>query len=255
MSGTGSKRVLIRAVGPSLTSQGISAAEALQDPVVTVYDAGKNNVAIATNDDWAVGNSAGEITQVGQQVGASALISSDTRSSALLLTLSPGVYSFIVTGKGASAGIVLLEVYDADAFSTGAKFANIATRAYAASGDRVTIGGFVISGNAPKRLLVRAVGPTLVKAGLGATEVLGDPKVEVHDAVNGNVVIATNDNWIDDGAQSAIVTAGARIGAMPLDTADVKTAGLLMTLLPGVYSFISSGPSPGIVLVEIYDAD
>jgi hypothetical protein len=104
---------------------------------------------------------------------------------------------------------------------------------------------------------VRAVGPTLTSLGIGANEVLLDPVVEVHDARNGNVVIATNDNWIDNANSTEIGTTATRVGATPFATSDTKSAALLLTLQPGVYSFIASGKSAssGIVLVEVYDAD
>ncbi len=134
---------------------------------------------------------------------------------------------------------------------------NISTRAFATTGNGVTIGGFVISGNAPKTVLLRAVGSTLTKQGIGQTEVLLDPTIELHDANHGNVVIATNDNWGDNTNAAEIVTTGARIGATPFDQGDAKSSALLLTLQPGVYSFIASGKAStsGIVLVEVYDAD
>jgi hypothetical protein len=257
ISGSASKRVLVRAVGPSLTAQGIGGSEVLLDPTIEVHDASHGNSVIATNDDWGDNANAAEITSTAATIGANALLGSDTKSSALLLALAPGVYSFVVNGKASTSGIVLLEVYDADSAGPGSNFVNIATRAYSTTGNGVTIGGFVITGNAPKHVLLRAVGPTLTKRGIDMSEVLTDPVIELHDASHGNVVIATNDDWGDNANAPSIVTTGARIGAMPLDAADTKSSALLYTLQPGVYSFIASGKSSasGIVLVEVYDAD
>jgi hypothetical protein len=150
--------------------------------------------------------------------------------------------------------VVLLEVYDADAAAGGATFANIATRAFSTTGNGVTIGGFVVSGGAPKQVLLRAVGPTLTTQGIGAGEVLADPMIELHQ---GAPVIAINDNWLDNANLAAMRTTGARIGAAPIDAADTKSAAMLVKLPPGVYSFIVRGKSDasGIVLVEVYDAD
>jgi hypothetical protein len=152
---------------------------------------------------------------------------------------------------------VLLEVYDADATTSGSTFVNIATRAYATTGSGVTIGGFVISGSAPKQVLLRAVGPTLTKHGIGQADVLVDPMIALHDARQGNATIATNDNWGDNANAALITTTGARIGATPFDASDTKSSALLVTLGPGVYSFVASGRSAtsGVVLVEVYDAD
>jgi hypothetical protein len=106
-------------------------------------------------------------------------------------------------------------------------------------------------------VLLRAVGPTLTKQGIGQTDVLVDPTIELHDALHGNATIATNDNWGDNANATLITTTGARIGATPFDASDTKSSALLVTLQPGVYSFIASGKSAtsGIVLVEVYDAD
>jgi hypothetical protein len=87
--------------------------------------------------------------------------------------------------------------------------------------------------------------------------VLTDPTLELHDAIHGNATIATNDNWNENLNATAITTTAARIGAMAIDGADTKSSALLMTLPPGVYSFVAAGKNSasGIVLVEVYDAD
>ncbi|MEO6001967.1 MAG: immunoglobulin domain-containing protein [Opitutus sp.] len=251
VAGGAKKKVLIRAVGPSLTAQGISAAEALLDPVIEVH---KGAPVIATNDDWGTNANAAEITATGTRIGAAALLGSDTKSSALLTELDPGVYSFVASGKGGTSGVVLLEVYDADDVVGGSTFSNIATRAFSTTGNGVTIGGFVISGGAPKQVLLRAMGPTLTTQGIGASEVLTDPTIELHQ---GAPVIAVNDNWGDNSNVAAMNTTGARIGATPFDASDRNSSAMLLKLQPGVYSFIARGKtSPsGIVLVEVYDAD
>jgi hypothetical protein len=257
VSGSVAKSVLVRAVGPSLTAQGLSSSEVLLDPTIEVHDAIHGNAIIAANDNWGDSDNPAAITSTGVAVGAGPLLASDTQSAALVLTLNPGVYSFVVNGKGATSGVVLLEVYDADSVTTGSSFVNIATRAYATTGNGVTIGGFVISGNAPKQVLLRAMGPTLTTQGLGVPEVLADPTIELHDASHGNKVIASNDNSGDNANAAAILTAGARIGATPYAVTDPKSAALLVSLQPGVYSFVASGKgaTSGIVLVEVYDAD
>ena len=99
---------------------------------------------------------------------------------------------------------------------------------------------FVISVSAPKQVLLRAVGPTLTKKGIGQGDVLVDPTVELHDANHGN---ATNDDWGHNQNSAAIVTTGARIGATPFSAGDTKSSALLLMLDPGVYSFIASGKS------------
>ncbi len=246
-----SRRVLLRAVGPSLASQGLAPAELLADPSLEVHH---GNAVIASNDDWGDNANAADITSVGALIGASALSSGDTRSAALLLTLGPGVYSFVVNGKNGSSGIVLLEVYDADQGAGTSRFVNIATRAGSGTGDSVAIGGFVVTGAGPKQILVRAVGPTLATQGLGSAEVLANPTIELYRA---GTMIATNDDWGDNANSDSIRTTGARIGATPFAGGDTTSAALLLKVPPGVYSFIARGrnDSTGIVLVEVYDAD
>lgn len=250
VSGGASKRILIRAVGPSLAAQGIAASEVLADPTINVYRCAS---VIATNDNWRDNLNANEINSTAIQIGARAFETSDTKSSALLLTLEAGVYSFIVNGAAGTSGVVLLEVYDADG-GINSKFVNIATRAYSTTGNGVAIGGFVISGSVSKNILVRAVGPTLSSQGLESSEVLADPMIDLY---HGSPVIASNDDWGSGGNKEAIIATGARIGASPFAQTDTRSSALLLNLQPGVYSFIARGKSDssGIVLVEIYDAD
>jgi len=250
VSGPNSKRVLIRAVGPTLTTQGLAASEVLADPTIDVY---KGSAVIDKNDNWRDNANAADITATAAQIGASSLAASDTNSAALLIDLQPGVYSFVVNGKNATSGVVLLEVYDADGGGT-TKFVNIATRAYATTGNGVAIGGFVISGNGSKKVLIRALGPTLTKQGIETGEVLMDPTIELHQ---GALVLESNDNWGTNANAAEILSTGSRIGASPIDSSDTTSSALLLNLQPGVYSFIASGKSgsSGIVLVEIYDAD
>ena len=257
ISGSVRKRVLVRAVGPSLTTQGIAGSEVLLDPTIAVYDATRGNTVVATNDNWGDNANAAEITATAARIGAAALAPGDARSSALLLDLAPGVYSFIVNGQAGAAGIVLLEVYDADATLPTSTFVNIATRARCTTGNGVTIGGFVVTGVVSKQILLRAIGPTLTPQGIGTTEVLTDPAIELYDAQRGNVVVAANDDWWDNVNVDAIRTTGARVGATPLSVNDTTSSALLLVLNPGVYSFVARGKSAtsGILLVEVYDAD
>jgi hypothetical protein len=254
VGGNTNKRVLVRALGPTLTSLGLSSSEVLLDPSIEVY---KGANLVATNDNWGSNSNVDEITATANKIGAGSIGTGDATSSALLLTLTPGVYSFVASGKLGTSGIALLEVYDADTDTMGSRFVNISTRAYSTTGNGVAIGGFVISGSLPKQVMLRAVGPTLTKLGIRQADVLVDPTIELHDASHGNLVIATNDNWGDNPNAAAITSAAARIGANAFDAADSSSSALLLTLLPGSYTFLAAGKNstPGIVLVEVYDAD
>lgn len=257
ISGTGTKKLLVRAVGPTLATEGLSASETLADPTIVLHDVLHGGNVIATVDNWGDGTDAADITALAAQLGAAPLDGSDAKSAAAILNLPAGVYSFVAGGKNSTTGIELVEVYDADASDSTTTLVNMSTRSYCATGDSVTIGGFVVTGNSPKTVLVRAVGPTLATQGLGANEVLADPMVDVHDVLHGNVVIATNDNWGDNADAAQIVTTGARVGATPLAGSDTTSSALLLTLQKGVYSFVVHGKNngAGIVLIEVYDAN
>ncbi|WP_148218223.1 DUF362 domain-containing protein [Opitutus terrae] len=249
------KQVLIRAVGPSLEAQGMARAALLADPLIELHEATRSEV-VASNDDWTTNPNAAAIVSTGAELGAAALSSDDTTSSALLLTLPRGVYSIVVRGQAESSGIVLVEIYDADPAGAPGRLANLSTRARCGTGDNVTIGGFVVTGG-PKQVLIRAVGPTLATRGLNAFEVLFDPTIELHDARRQNRIVATNDNNADGPYPAELPRIAGALGAGALDANDRRSATLLTTLAPGVYSVVTRGraATEGVVLIEVFDAD
>lgn len=107
------------------------------------------------------------------------------------------------------------------------------------------IGGFIITGSAPKAVIVRAIGPSL--AAFGIPNVLPDPVLELHGPEAFNTV--TNNNWRDTQENEIQAT-----GIPP--TADLESA-IVATLAPGTYTAIVSGNgnSSGVALVEVYDLD
>ncbi len=122
---------------------------------------------------------------------------------------------------------------------------NISTRLRVETGDNVLIGGFIVSGSAPKNVAVRGIGPSLA----GLSDVLADPTLELRGA-NG-ALLFQNDDWQDDPAQAAQLTA---LGLAPQDP---KESGLVATLQPGTYTAILAGKNggTGVGLVEIYDTN
>jgi sugar lactone lactonase YvrE len=257
VGGSAPRKILIRAVGPTLKSLGLPASEVLADPVIEIHDASHGNKIVAQNDDWTDNYNAGEVTSTAAAVGASALAPDDLKSSAVLMSFLPGVYTFIVSPKTGGPGVALLEAYDAEPNSPDRCFINIATRAKSVTGNGVTIGGFVIGGGTPMRVLIRAIGPTLSTLGLPPLSVLQNPAVELHDASNGNIVIYRNDDYGSNGNAAEIVATAARIGATAIANSDTTSSALLVTLPAGAYSFLANGAAStgGIVLVEVYDAD
>jgi len=122
---------------------------------------------------------------------------------------------------------------------------NISTRVRVLTGERVLIGGFIITGTAPKQVLIRGIGPSLN----GITGVLSDPTLELHQ---GDTTLATNDNWktkSDGGSQQAAIEATT----IP-PTNDLESA-ILVTLNPGTYTAILAGKNggTGVGVVEVYD--
>jgi hypothetical protein len=113
------------------------------------------------------------------------------------------------------------------------------------TGDNVGIGGFIITGSAPKHLLLRAIGPSLT--GSGVPNALADPVLELHGP--GGFTTITNDNWRDDSAQQAAILA---TGIAP--TNNLESA-IDTTLNPGAYTAIVRGKNntSGVALIEIYD--
>jgi hypothetical protein len=122
--------------------------------------------------------------------------------------------------------------------------ANISTRLSVGTDENVLIGGFITQGNAPMKLVVRGIGPSLPLAG-----VLTDPFLELH---SGASTIASNDNWKDNLAGDSQEVAIQNTGLAP--TNDLESA-LLGVLEPGGYTAIMSGTNngTGVGLVEVYN--
>ena len=172
VQGPDPKKVLIRGLGPSLPLTG-----ALSDPVLDLYDS--SGKLVASNDNWI----ANRLSIIGSQ-----LAPTSERESAILATLQHGAYTATVRDSGNQPGLALVEVYDLDPKSS--LLANISTRGKVETADNVMIGGFIIGGADPTKVLIRAIGPSL--AAKGIVQPLADPVLELHDS-SGNL-ISTNDN-------------------------------------------------------------
>ena len=235
VSGSQSKTVLVRALGPTLGSLGVT--NALSDPTLELHDS--SGAIIAANDDWQ--NS----SQVAQ-INASGFAPVNPNESALIATLAPGAYTAIVRGYNGATGISLVEVYELDSIAT--RLSNISTRGFVGTGDNVLIGGLIINGTVPKNLMLRAIGPSMASPPTSLPGTLSDPTLELHDG-SGNVV-ASNDDW---GTSSQAVA----IAATPYKPSDPKESAIIATLLPGAYTAIVRGANDttGIGLVEAYDLD
>ncbi len=244
----GSKPLLLRAVGPTLASYGVTGT--LTDPNLDFIPQGAAT-PLATDDNWA-GDA--QISSVANALGAFPMVSPTSKDAALSLTPASGVYSVKVTGVGGTTGITLAEIYDASgtAFTASTpRLINVSARAQVGTGDGVLIAGFVIDGTASRTVLIRAVGPTLGAYGVGGA--LADPQLELTHTVSGaTVVVASNDNWGGDATISSVASA---VGAFALSSANSQDAAILVTLPPGVYSAKASGTgsTTGVALIEVYE--
>jgi hypothetical protein len=115
------------------------------------------------------------------------------------------------------------------------------------TGDGVMIGGFIVTGSAPKKVAIRGLGPSLGNSGL--SDLLADPTLELRGP--DGALLMQNDNWQDDPGQAAQLT------FLGLALPHPSEAGIVVTLAPGAYTAIVAGKNhtTGLGLVEIYDAD
>jgi hypothetical protein len=231
ITGSAPKHLLLRAIGPSLT--GSSVPDALADPVLELH--GPGGFATITNDNWR--------DDPVQQAAilATGIAPTNNLESAIDTTLNPGAYTAIIRGKNNSSGVALIEVYDLSQ-AVLAHLANISTRAFVSTGDNIVIAGFTLGGNTgDDRIVVRGVAPA------GVPNPLADPTLELRDA-NG-ALIGSNNDWQDDAAQAAGLTAA---GLAPPGNLD---AAIMATLPPGLYTALLAARNngTGVGLVEVYD--
>jgi YVTN family beta-propeller protein len=228
ITGTEPKKVILRAIGPSLPVAGKMA-----DPRLELH--GPSGALIAQNDNW---NSHRD------DVLASNTPPADEHESAIVATLAPGGYTAIVRGLGNTTGVALVELYDLQS-NTNSRIANISTRGKVETGDNVMIGGFVIGGGQPTKVIVRAIGPSLGTHGVAGA--LADTTLALHDG-NGTK-FAENDDWQSDQAPDII--------ASTVPPTDPREAAIVRTLLPGGYTPIVRGKNDtsGVALVEVYNLE
>ncbi len=232
ITGTAPKHILLRAIGPSIT--GIPGV--LTDPVMELHSPG---AATIVNDNWRDAQEAAII--------ATGIPPTNDLESAIDATLDPGVYTAVVRGNDNASGVALVEAYDLSPNGL-ATLANISTRAFVSTGDDIVIAGFILGSSAgagETRIVARGIGPSLTAQGVPAA--LANPTLELRDH-NGALVLG-NDDWQDDPAQAAELTAA---GLAPLDPLE---SGLAATLSPGLYTALLAGSNngTGVGVVEVYD--
>jgi hypothetical protein len=248
VQGTEPKRVIIRAIGPELTQYGVP--DALANPTLELHDG--TGALIASNNNWMTTIIGGIITsnQV-HEIQASGYAPGDPLDSAIIAELPEGNYTAIVRGVNNLTGVALVQVYDLSP-GNGSILSNISSRAFVQMGDNVMIGGFMVQGTEPKRVIVRAIGPDLTQ--YGVPDALANPTLELHDGTG--TLIASNNNWAST-IIGGIITSNQvhEIQASGYAPGDPLDSAIIADLPAGNYTAIVRGVNnlTGVALVEVYN--
>jgi outer membrane protein assembly factor BamB len=246
VQGANEKVYLVRAVGPTLAQPPLNVGGAMSDPRLLMHSGG---VFFRENDNWDSSdnlNGAG-IVDTGAAVGAFPL-PAGSRDAALLLALPPGAFTAQVEGAGGSAGVALVEVYDAIAGDQTARVINLSTRGQVGTGANILIAGVVVGGNGTARLLLRGIGPALGK--FNVPGVLTRPRLELF---RGQTSLGVNTGWSSGGYKVDIQAAASSVAAFDLDDGSGDCA-MLFEAQPGLYTVQISGvgDTTGEAMVEVY---
>ena len=250
VEGSQPKRVIVRAIGPELSQFGVP--DSLANPRLELHN--NTGALIASNDNWQFTIIGGVITgDQRAEIRQSGHAPTDPRESAIIADLPPGNYTAIVRGVNNTTGVGLVEVYDLSGASSSI-LGNISTRSFVQTGDNVMIGGFIVEGTQPKRVILRAIGPELGQFGVPVP--LVDPTLELHNRTG--ALIASNDNW-QHTIIGGIITSDQRgeirnSGHAPTDG---RESAIIAELPAGNYTAIVRGVNntTGVGLVEVYDLD
>ncbi|RKX35190.1 MAG: hypothetical protein DRP71_04400 [Verrucomicrobia bacterium] len=238
VGGSEDKTVLVRALGPSLRLYGV------RDPLsalkVTLF---QDKIALAENSGWRMGPDFEQVIKTGFAPGSDL-------EPAILMTVQPGLYTAVVEATDGARGVSLVEVYDVG--DTGPHLVNLSTRGYVGTGEEVLIGGFVIvgRGDLTKRILIRALGPSL--ADFGVSGAMFDPAMTLYD--ESGVVLLENDDWDKSNLQDVI----AQLGYAPKVR---RESAMILDLTPGLYTVVvrpfenTEGQEPGVGLIEAYEIE
>jgi hypothetical protein len=230
VTGTEMKKIIVRAIGPSLPF-----TDKLADPILELRDS--SGALLEGNDNWVDSPNKTAIID-------STIPPANDLESAIVRRVAPGAYTAIVRGV-TGTGIGVVEVYDLDA-AANSKLANIATRGLVQTGDNVLIAGTIVVGQASQKVIVRAIGPSLSVAGS-----LADPTLELHDG--SGTTVATNDNWKtrpDGSSQEAEVIATTIPPTNDLESAIVATLPANNAQYTAIVRGV--GGTTGIAVVEVY---
>lgn len=232
-----SKKILVRAIGPSLGQFGV--ADALANPTLEIRDG--SGALVAMNNDWKMTQTGGLITgDQSADLSASGVAPTNDFESAVIVALEPGSYTAVVRGAGNATGTGVVDAFDIDPGSS-ARIANIATRGLVQPNDKLMIAGFIVQYGAVK-VAVRAIGPSLIDFGI--SNALPDTTLQLRDQ-NGLIVLE-NDDW-KTSQQAELENVG-------LQPSNDKEAALVTTIQPGQYTaqVRGKGNDSGIGVVQVY---
>ncbi len=170
-----------------------------------------------------------------------------------------GGYRVLVTTNGITATSGTIAVSVNPPAPSDSRLLNLSTRGYAQSGDNILIPGFVVQGSTSKRLLIRAVGPTLALPPINFGDPVTPDPVMTLKRFNFTTMayddVDSNDDWGTNANAADISVTEGSVGAFALK--DTKDAALLVDLPAGQYSVFASdkNQTSGIAIVEVYDAD
>ncbi|PTY06550.1 hypothetical protein DB347_10920 [Opitutaceae bacterium EW11] len=243
-----SYQLLLRGVGPALQTYGVK--NFLPDPQISLRDS--TGRELLRNDDWTA-----------TPVVVSAIhdtnafpYAAGSKDTVLTHSTATGTYTLVLQGAQMSAtGVGLAEIYGVESATSApaGELVNLSLRGRVGTGESTLIAGFIISDalgfNRKLKVLVRAIGPTLSRYGVGQPVL--DPKLTVFDAAG--VAIAGNDNWMEGDGIAETPAATQKTGAFALPE-NSKDAALVLELPPGAYT-VQSTPATGaegVGLIELY---
>jgi cyclophilin family peptidyl-prolyl cis-trans isomerase len=233
--GADAKRVAVRGLGPSLTALGVP--NALANPTIELHDS--TGAVIGANDDWGNAANKQDLSDVG-------LAPTSAQESAFVTTVpsnTSGVtYTVVLRGVNNTTGIGVVEVYDLDS-GPGSTLLNVSTRGDVSADPNVLIGGFTLGGTESKKIVVRAIGPSLTQ--FGVPNALQNPTLELRNGQG--ALIDSNDDWMNSPQHAEIQSSG-------LAPTNNSESAVLQILPTGQYTAIVRGANggTGVGAVQVY---
>jgi hypothetical protein len=220
---------MARAIGPSMKVNETPVPGRILDPYLELHD---SSGGVIINNDWRT-DQQDEIIQTG-------LAPTDNRESAIVKRLPAGNYTAFIRAADGTPGIGLVELYDLDTTDPG-ELGNLSVRADVGLDDNVLIDGLILRGGNPKRVLIRALGPS-IKNPPGT---LQNPMMSLYNA-NGTLLRA-NDDW-------GLAPNRDEIRDTGLAPSDSRESAILLPLSAGNYTCVVEGVgrTTGIAVAEAY---